>query len=540
MQTEKSTCSTARRAALNSISCLLLCTSASGASGEVRCWGYNKYGQCAVPADLGRCVNADAGLIHSVAVLANGSVRAWGDNNYGQCNVPANLGVCTSVAAGYTHTMALQQNGIVRAWGFNSVPAELGPCTAIDAGTEHSVALRTDGAVRAWGRNDKGQTDVPSNLGPCVAVAAGYYHTMAIAGDGSAHAWGWNTSGQCEIPQGIGPIRSIVAGSSHTVALRADRAVVVWGDNTYGQRNVPTGFGPIAAVAAGESHTLALRTDGKVVAWGRNDIGQCNTPSGMSACGQVSGGGIHSIAVTDVDCNENAIPDQDELPLHDCNGDLILDACNAVADILEDCNSNGLGDSCEKELSVSLASGQLSPIGYLASKTWTVQSAVRAQSPVTLTIRAHGDFGGLQEYARVRVGVGFDELALRNSFDCGIGGQAEQTFVLTPEQFNAAIGSDGALRVVMEPSIAVDANGCNGGTWIEASLEYVGARPADCNANGLLDRCEIAAGYSPDANGNGVVDTCESLFLPCPADFNQSATVDGSDLGVLLLSLIHI
>jgi hypothetical protein len=272
-----------------------------------------------------------------------------------------------------------------------------------------------------------------------------------------------------------------------------------------------------------------------VVAWGDNFNGQCTPPEDLGPRIAVAGGFAHTFALEDTDCNANRIPDSlEDLAGRDCNGNTLPDSCDAALDILEDCNSNGLGDSCEKELSVSLASGQLSPIGYLASKTWTVQSAVRAQSPVTLTIRAHGDFGGLQEHARVRVGVGFDELALRNSFDCGIGGQAEQTFALTPEQFNAAIGIDGALRVVMEPSIAVDANGCNGGTWIEASLQYVGARPADCNANGLLDSCEIAAGYSPDANGNGVVDTCESLFLPCPADFNQSATVDGADLGVLL------
>lgn len=96
------------------------------------------------------------------------------------------------------------------------------------------------------------------------------------------------------------------------------------------------------------------------------------------------------------------------------------------------------------------------------------------------------------------------------------------------------IALDGTLRITMEPSIAVDASACPGGTWIEASLEYVGALPSDCNANGLLDSCEIAAGYSPDSNHNGVIDTCESLILPCPPDFNQDGTVNGADLGMLL------
>ncbi len=219
----------------------------------------------------------------------------------------------------------------------------------------------------------------------------------------------------------------------------------------------------------------------------------------------------------------------------DCNTNTIPDSCDAANDLLEDCNNNGLGDICEKQLTLAVHSGRLSPIGFNANQTWTIPSAVRAESPVTLRIHGHGDFSGLQEYVRVKVGFGFDEHALQNTTDCeNPGTPSVSTFTLTPEQFNAAIGADGAIRVVMEPSIAVDPVGCNGGTWIEASLDYIGARPADCNANGLLDSCEIAAGYSPDSNQNGVVDTCESLLLDCPTDFNQSGSTDGADLGILL------
>jgi hypothetical protein len=251
---------------------------------------------------------------------------------------------------------------------------------------------------------------------------------------------------------------------------------------------------------------------------------------------RVVAGAYNSIAIANPDCDGNGIADATEIAGHDCNNDSILDACNARYDTLEDCNNNGLGDTCEKELTLALHSSQLAPIGFNTNQTWTVQAATRAQSPVTLRIHGHGDFGGLQEYVRVKVGVGFDEHALQNTTDCenGSGTPSISTFTLTPEQFNAAIGADGALRVVMEPSIAVDPAGCNGGTWIEASLEYIGARPADCNANGLLDSCEIAAGYSPDSNQNGVVDTCESLLLDCPTDFNQSGSTDGADLGILL------
>jgi hypothetical protein len=270
--------------------------------------------------------------------------------------------------------------------------------------------------------------------------------------------------------------------------------------------------------------------------WGQNFYGESATPADLGSCTSIAAGGYHSIAITKLDCDDNGIADAAEIAGHDCNGDFILDACNARHDTLEDCNNNGLGDTCEKQLTLALHSGHLSPIGFNANQTWTIPAAARAASPITLVIHGHGDFGGLQEYVRVKLDAGFDEHAIQNTMDCefGSGTASVSTFTLTPEQFNAAIGADGALRVVMEPSIAVDPAGCNGGTWIEASLDYIAARPADCNANGLLDSCEIAAGYSPDSNQNGVIDTCESLLLDCPTDFNQSGSTDGADLGILL------
>ena len=392
------------------------------------------------------------------------------------------------------------------------------------------------GGVRAWGYNGDGRCDVPSDLGPCIAIAAGSSHTAAVQQSGNVRAWGWNQYGSCYVPTDLGPCSTVAAGGYHTVALLSDGGVRAWGWNAYGQSNIPADLGACSAIAAGYGHTVALRLDGGVRVWGYNGSSQMNAPADLGACTAIGAGSSHTVALQNQDCDDNGIPDVSEITGHDCNGDFILDACNAPYDVLEDCNGNGLGDSCEKELTVSLASGHLGPIGFNSNQTWTIPAAVRAQSPVTLVIHGYGDFSGLQEYVRVKVGYGFDEHALQNTMDCenGTGTPSISTFTLTPEQFNAAIGADGALRVVMEPSIAVDAYGCNGGTWIEASLDYIGALPADCNANGLLDSCEIAAGYGPDVNHNGVVDTCESLLLPCPTDFNQNGRTDGADLGMLL------
>ena len=528
--------------------------------GPVRCWGsgtttaggYVDYGQSIVPANLGDCSAVSAGRWHSVALQSDRTVRCWGAGttnsgqlpNFGQSRVPDSLGQCSSVAGGGYHSIAIRIDGTVQCWGSNSYgqcapPVDLGACAKIAGGFFHSVALQSNGIVRCWGDNGYGQCSPPTDIGPCSSIAAGFAHTMAIRSDGVVRCWGNNSYGQSVAPIDLGQCSSVACGWWHSVALQSNGTVRCWGDDTSGQCTITTQLGPCVSVAGGGSHSIAIQADGNARCWGRNQYGQCIAPTFLGSCSNIAAGEFHTVAISNLDCDGNGISDANEIVGHDCNHDYILDTCNAAHDTIEDCNNNGLGDACEKELTLALNSSKLSPIGFNANQTWTIHNAVRAESPVTLRIHGHGDFGGLQEYVRVRAGSGFDEHAVQNTNDCESGGgtPSVSTFTLTPEQFNAAIGADGSFRVLMEPSIAVDPAGCNantGGTWIEASLDYIGALPADCNANGLLDSCEIAAGYSPDSNQNGVVDTCESLLLDCPTDFNQSGSTDGADLGILL------
>jgi hypothetical protein len=75
--------------------------------GGVHCWGYNNYGQCDTPTDVGACSSTAGGREHTIALRSDGGVRCWGYNNNGQCNTPADLGPCSSVAAGLYHTIAI-------------------------------------------------------------------------------------------------------------------------------------------------------------------------------------------------------------------------------------------------------------------------------------------------------------------------------------------------------------------------------------------------------------------------------------------------
>jgi hypothetical protein len=522
--------------------------------GTVRTWGNNSGGQLTVPPELNAAVEIAAGRYHSAAIRIGGAVIAWGWNGFGQCDVPGNLEPSARLAAGYDHTVSISLSGTVRAWGGNehgqlNTPSDLGPCKEIAAGYQHSVAIRTDGRVRAWGRNLEGQCNVPSDLGGATAIAAGgnfwpgVGHTVAIRSSQTVRAWGANSHGQCAVPADLGPAISVAAGTVHTVVLRSDLSVrcfgagaTTGGSDNYGQSITPADLGPVTAIAAGGYNSYALQADGSVRGWGSPYSGQLSPPGDLGPSRAVSAGYGHVLALTHyLDCNQNGTSDAEELPGSDCNGNGLLDLCEAEVGAIEDCNANGLGDTCEKSLTVEVTSARLAPIGWLASQSWTVTNTVRAASTVTLRLNARGDFSGAQEYVRIRLGAAFDENALRSTNDCQSGQTASTaTYTLLPEQFNSAIALDGTLEIVFEPSIAVDPNLCPGGTWIEATLSYEGARPPDCNANGMLDSCEIAARYSPDSNHNGVIDTCESLILPCSPDFDQDGEVNGADLGILL------
>jgi len=244
------------------------------------------------------------------------------------------------------------------------------------------------------------------------------------------------------------------------------------------------------------------------------------------------------------DCNGNGVPDSCDIAsgiAGDCNNNGIPDSCEIAWGLLEDCNQNGIGDACEKQVTVSLFSGRLAPVGFASPHTWVIPDAVRAVggtpsgagggATVAIYFSARGDFSGSLEYVRCTVGGMIAADLFEYGADCAGVGDA---MYIPIEQFNAAIGADGALRIVMQPTIAVDAALCGGDTWIEAQIEYIGAASSDCNANGLLDSCEIAAGYAPDANGNGIIDACEEPLAPCRVDFDGSGSVDGADLGLLL------
>ncbi|MBN1439624.1 MAG: hypothetical protein JW929_09465 [Anaerolineales bacterium] len=124
--------------------------------GAVRCWGNNKYGQLgdgtteirlgpAAVAGLGQgAARVAAGWNHTCAVMGNGELKCWGWNYYGQLgdetkilqtrpvNVRRLMEDAVEAALGWAHTCAITAGGSVKCWGRND-SGQLGDGTTIDS-----------------------------------------------------------------------------------------------------------------------------------------------------------------------------------------------------------------------------------------------------------------------------------------------------------------------------------------------------------------------------------------------------------------------
>ena len=80
--------------------------------------------------------------------------------------------------------------------------------------------------------------------------------------------------------------------------------------------------------------------------------------------------------------------------------------------------------------------------------------------------------------------------------------------------------------------IACDVDAFNGNSE-QGSVYVYTVGQTDCDANGVIDSCEIADGSANDSDDDGLLDACEKS-PPCPADLDGDGVVSGSDLTVVL------
>ena len=290
--------------------------------------------------------STSAGYDHTCAVTASGGVRCWGANAYGQLGdgtttpslSPVSVSGLSSgvadVSAGGRDSCALTTTGGVRCWGVGTggqlgdgngtdssvpvTPVGLGSgVRSVSVGYEHACALMADGTVRCWGGNGEGQLGdgtrtrslVPSTvpgLSDIAAVSSGGVHTCVLAHDGAVKCWGYNAYGQVgngtsgPTPDGdvLSPadvvglpsaVTALASGGYHSCVLFGDGAASCWGQNVAGElgdgttvnSSVPVSVagpaGGFASLAPGAYHTCAITPQGGAMCWGSGDIGSLGT-----------------------------------------------------------------------------------------------------------------------------------------------------------------------------------------------------------------------------------------------------------------------
>ena len=334
---------------------------------RVKCWGYNSHGELGLghnshmgdgpnemgnslgyaPLGTGRTATAiTTGYHHSCAVLDNGDLKCWGYNGYGQLGQghtsnlgdhanelgdnlnPINLGAgrtATQVGIGWTYTCALLDNSRVKCWGANNY-GQLGRGNTATYGTSPShmgdnlpyVDLGTDAS---------GDPLLVENIWVDV------YNVCAELQQGGLKCWGYNGNGQL--------------GQGHTSNL-GDHANEM-GDNL---PYVDLGTGrSVKMVNMAIYSQCALLDNDEVKCWGLNNYGQLGY-------GDTSNRGDHANEMGDnlsdvpLSSAGTVIALSDRPKCQDSDGDGIcgdtLDNCPAVANPEQtDSDGDGIGDACD-------------------------------------------------------------------------------------------------------------------------------------------------------------------------------------------------
>jgi formylglycine-generating enzyme required for sulfatase activity len=218
----------------------------------------------------------------------------------------------------------------------------------------------------------------------------------------------------------------------------------------------------------------------------------------------------------------------------DSDGDGVLDAadnCPLVANPDQaDCDGDGIGNACQTF--VTRSTGNMGAIGTGVTTSGTLAGVTASVFPVTVTVRAIGDFNLPTESATLRLaGTNITTTLFQNGASDCPATPDQAVFVLQPMQWNAlvAASADGNMSVTILGNPLVSPTQC------ESPFSEVSVRVetgADCDGNGALDYCEIAAGAIDD-NQNCVPDGCEYKL----GDFDLDGAVASADLGYLLSTL---
>ncbi|MGB0715627.1 MAG: hypothetical protein ACPGXK_07110 [Phycisphaerae bacterium] len=207
------------------------------------------------------------------------------------------------------------------------------------------------------------------------------------------------------------------------------------------------------------------------------------------------------------DCNENGVPDVDEIKAGsaaDCNGNLALDICEPQ----DDCDQNGVLDICELD---------------------EVDADCNNNSVLDICESADDcNNNGIQDICDLFLGVGEDcnENSIIDSCEVADGSVPDCNNNLRPDACDLNREGDCNNNSIPDSCDLASCDGdpacddCNGNQRIDAcdltnndcnfnSVPDDCESAADCNNNQFPDICDIAVGLVPDCNDNLIPDACD-------------------------------
>jgi hypothetical protein len=183
--------------------------------------------------------------------------------------------------------------------------------------------------------------------------------------------------------------------------------------------------------------------------------------------------------------------------------------------------------------------GFLTGFGHLCPKQFTFTGVPHVTSPVLVRTYAQGQYGSLGGGYHVDLqGVGrlVSDLNRNHTLNCLSGPSINWYFEIAPADWNAAVDYDegngvGNVRFDFS-SDNTGCSDCSGGVNGRVVLDVTFLDEADdCNANGIADSCDIAAGgASTDCNANLIPDECDIAAGGASADCNANLIPDECDV----------